>query len=958
MKALMISRRELSTYFSSPAAFIFLGGFLLVSLFVFFWVETFFARNITDVRPLFEWMPVLLIFLCSAITMRMWSEERRSGTLEFLLTSPVASIQFVLGKFAACLALVILALLLTLPLPITVASMGPLDWGPVIGAYLATLCLASAYIAIGLFVSARNDNQIVSLMISVLLCGIFYSLGSNALADLLGDSKISEWLTLLGSGARFEAITRGVLDVRDLYYYFSIVGIFLCLNVYSIEKLRWSQGGQNGGQLRWRLVVLLFIANFAAANVWLSPMTHLRADITQGKIYSLSDASHTFIRQLQEPLLIRGYFSSQTHPLLSPLAPQLRDLMREYEVAGQGNIRVELVDPLEEPELEREAAEKYGIKPIAFQTADKYQAALVNSYFDIVVQYGDEYQVLGFRDLIDVKMLSETEVDVQLRNPEYDITRTLKQVLYAYQSGGNLFLNITKPVTFYGYISNDTLLPEQLQDLRKDVEKTVNDISAQAANKFQVQMLEPEANGGELAQRLQSEYGFRPMAASLLDPNSFWFYLVMTDGEQIIQVPLPEDLSAAGVKRGIEAALKRFSSGFLKTIALYTPPAQPTIPGLGMQGGGLRFTLLEDHLRQNANVKKTDLSSGQVPDDADLLMVVAPESLDDKQRFAIDQFLMQGGTVILATSPYVLTSQGNLGVEAKDSGLEDWLSHHGVDVGYELVLDLQNTPFPIPVQRDVGGFMVQELRMIEYPYFPDIREEGMDQSVGIFAGIPQLTLNWPSPIRLKDSFDQFSVNHLLYSSNNAWLSASTNIQPDFARFGELGFEVGKEQSKQLFGVNIEGSFQSFYQGKPSPLMATEEENETEAEAAVFSLNRVIEKSSQAARLIVFSSNTFLSDDIVNLVSSASGNLYTNALQVMANTVDWALEEKDLLSIRGRDHFSRTLKPLDKEQQQYWEYMNYGLALGGLLVVYLALWINRSRKKAGYRRLLAQGGQLS
>ena len=104
--ALRIARKEFAGFFSSPIAFIFLGAFLAVTLFVFFWVETFFARNIADVRPLFEWMPLLLIFLVAAITMRMWSEERRAGTLEFLLTSSAKSHELVLGKFMACLGLV------------------------------------------------------------------------------------------------------------------------------------------------------------------------------------------------------------------------------------------------------------------------------------------------------------------------------------------------------------------------------------------------------------------------------------------------------------------------------------------------------------------------------------------------------------------------------------------------------------------------------------------------------------------------------------------------------------------------------------------------------------------------------------------------------------------------------------------------------------------------------------
>ena len=124
-----IARKELAAYFSSPAAFIFIGVFLAALLFIFFWVDRFFARNIADMRPLFEWMPVLLIFLVSAMTMRMWSEERRAGTLEFLLTAPVHPIDLVTGKFLACLGLVAITLALTLPLTITVAILGPLDWG-------------------------------------------------------------------------------------------------------------------------------------------------------------------------------------------------------------------------------------------------------------------------------------------------------------------------------------------------------------------------------------------------------------------------------------------------------------------------------------------------------------------------------------------------------------------------------------------------------------------------------------------------------------------------------------------------------------------------------------------------------------------------------------------------------------------------------------------------------------
>ena len=168
---LAIFRKEFNSFFSSPAAWLFIGAYLLATLFIFFWAEAFFARNIADLRPLFRWTPVLLIFLVAAISMRTWSEERRSGTIESLLTSPVGPLQIAFGKFLANWALVSLALLLTIPLALSVSSIGPLDWGPVIGGYVASLFLAAAYVAIGLYMSGRTDNPIVALLLTVACSG-------------------------------------------------------------------------------------------------------------------------------------------------------------------------------------------------------------------------------------------------------------------------------------------------------------------------------------------------------------------------------------------------------------------------------------------------------------------------------------------------------------------------------------------------------------------------------------------------------------------------------------------------------------------------------------------------------------------------------------------------------------------------------------------------------------------
>ncbi len=973
-----IARKELTLFFASPVGYLFILAFLAVTLFVFFWGEAFFARNVADVRPMFEWMPVLLIFLSAALTMRMWSEERRTGTLEFVATLPVTGWEFVTGKFVACLTLLVIALLLTLPLPISVSLIADLDWGPVLAGYLAAVLLGGAYLAIGLFVSARTDSQIVSLIVASFACGIFYLVGNPVLTDLVG-GRLADLLRALGSGSRFESITRGVLDVRDLYYYVSLAAVFLALNVYSLEVQRWAGDGAGPRHRWWRLGTGLLVANLLVGNVWLGQLTALRVDVTEGRIYSISDATRNYLAQLREPLLIRGYFSSKTHPLLAPLVPQMRDLLTEFEVAGQGRVRVEIVDPATDPELEDEANTKYGIRPVPFQVADRYQSSLVNSYFDVLISYGDEYEVLGFRDLIEVKMVSETEMDVQLRNPEYDLTRSIKKALYGFQGGSSIFANLRAPVKFVGYLSADERLPEALVGYRDVLESTLESLGAEAGERFSAELLDPEAGDGALAEEIREKYGFQPMAASLFDVNQFYFYMVLTDGNTVVQVPLPDALSEEATRRSIEEALKRFASGLLKTVALVAPEAPSPMMGMPRPPGANQYQQLRDFLQSDFNVISTDLSDGVVPEEADLLMVVDPENLGEKALFAVDQFLMKRGTVTLATAPFAASlSQQSLVATRRTSGLEPWLDHLGIAVEPSMVMDPQNAAFPAPVTRQVGGFSFQELIMLDYPYFIDVRPPGLNEDIGVTAGLPQLTITWSSPIDVDpEQNGQRTVTPLLQSSAGSWLSGDTDIMPRIDDRGLSGFAPEGPTGPRTLAVLIEGRFDSYFAGRPSPLLVEEESDadasehvdhedtdisaatlDEEAEVATEDrlgiVSSVIERSPESARLFVFASNGFLSDQILQLVGSAEGTIYGNSVQLMANVVDWSLEDRSLLEIRSRGHFNRTLPPLEAGEQAVVETANYALALLGIGLVFL--W-HRRRVRADRRTHAAwlQGG---
>ncbi|MEZ5557381.1 MAG: Gldg family protein [Pseudomonadales bacterium] len=957
-----VARKELNLFFASPVGYLFLAAFLAVTLFVFFWGERFFARNVADVRPMFEWMPVLLIFLSAALTMRMWSEERRTGTLEFVATLPASYWEFVLGKFFACWALLGIALVLTLPLPFTVAAIADLDWGPVLAGYLAAMLLGGAYLAVGLFVSARTDSQIVSLIVASFACGLFYLLGSPLLTDLAG-STVGDLLRSLGSGSRFESITRGVIDIRDLYYYLSLLIVFLALNVYGLEVQRWARDGAPQGHRAWRLGTALLVANLLLANVWLAQLGGLRVDVTEGRMYSISDATRTYLAQLREPLLIRGYFSNKTHPLLAPLVPQMRDLLREIEVAGKGRVRVEIVDPEQNPELEEEANTKYGIRPVPFQVADRYQSSLVNSYFDVLVSYGDQYEVLGFRDLIEVKVAGETDLDVRLRNPEYDITRTIKKVLYGFQGGGSIFDSVQHPVQFTGYLSRDEVLPQPLADYREVLQQVLEEIGAKGGDKFSAEILDPDAGDGALAREIQEKYGFRPMAASLFDLNQFYFYLTLSDGDTMVQVPLPESLSAEATQKAIEEGLKRFATGLMKTVALVTPEAPPAM-GMPQMAQGNRFEQLRDFLQTDFNVVTTDLHDGRVPEAAEVLIVVDPDGFDERQVFAVDQFLMKGGTVVLATAPFAANlTQQSLLASRRTSGLEEWLGHEGIELPAQMVMDPQNAAFPAPVTRQAGGFSFQELVMLDYPYFPDIRPPGLNEDIGITAGLPQVTLTWASPVVVDDERNGGrKVTPLLASSPGSWTSEDTDVMPRINDMGLSGFAPEGEVGAHTLAVLVEGRFDSYFAGQPSPLLegADGSAKDDAADAGkgdgsdkdsneLGVVSSVIDRSPESARLLVIGSNAFLSDQILGLLGSAGGTLYGNSVQLMANVVDWSLEDRTLLDIRSRGNFNRTLPPLDDGTEMSLEYLNYGLALLGVALVFA--W---HRRRVGVDRRRYQG----
>ena len=414
------------------------------------------------------------------------------------------------------------------------------------------------------------------------------------------------------------------------------------------------------------------------------------------------------------------------------------------------------------------------------------------------------------------------------------------------------------------------------------------------------------------------------------------------------------------MKREVENGLKRFASGLLKSVVIAAPQAPPPY----MQQQGMpppnQYSQLRGLLTNDFDVQMNDLSSGKVPSGTDLLIVVEPSSYTQEQVFAMDQYLMQGGTIVLSTGAFkAQLSQNSLSAVAADSGLMPWLNHLGIVIDQTLVMDPQNASFPVPVSRNVGGFTFQDLVMLDYPYFVDVRGSGLNDERAITAGIPQVTLSWASPIDVEAS-DVTDLFTLLESSPGSWLSDDTNVMPRISESGEPAFEPSGPLAAHKLGVLVTGGFQSFFAGQESPLVSRKSDVEDQQSDSGESTNdetteviaSVIEKSPESSRLLIFSSNDFLSDQTLQMVGSSEGTLYLNSPQMIVNFVDWALEDESLTSIRARGNFNRTLDFQDETAQQIFEYLNYFLAILSVLAI---AWIYRMKAN---RERLAQASWLS
>jgi ABC-2 type transport system permease protein len=702
----------------------------------------------------------------------------------------------------------------------------------------------------------------------------------------------------------------------------------------------------NGKKRTTSLILTLVLAalNLICLNFLISGWSTARIDLTDENLFSISPATKLILGGVDENLTIYGYFSKRTHPKLAPLIPELKDLLDEYRAVSGGKLHVEILDPGENEEVEEEAASRFGVRSTPFRLASKYESAIVNAYFALVVKYGDQYVRYGFEDLITVEATPDGDVDVRLRNPEYDLTRAIKKVVFGFRSTNDLFERIDGPIKLTA-IWTPGSLPEIFTDTPEAVRSAVAELNESAGDRLVFEEIDPSGDD-LLAQELYQSFGARPMSLGLFDEREFYLYALLEIGGTLEQIVLTGEVNAADVRESIENSLKRHTPGFLKTVGVVTsdPPEIP--PQLRMQmqmppQPPPEFEEIKQLLRQDYQVEDVNLSADDgVPTQVDVLLVLKPRDLGEIETYNLDQYLMRGGRVIICSSNYTVNFDGGgLSLVPIETGLDEWLGHHGVSIDQTLVLDDVNQALPIPEMRSTPFGTMRSWTLAPYPYLVQVRDKGF-RNPEITASLDAVGIYWGSPLKIDEaSTTDLQVLPILESSDLSW------TDDDLSQVPLIDYLVPAEGTEpHLLAVALNGRFNSFYAERPVPGQdsAPVEGGTEDSEEPTAQPSKVALQQSPETRLIVVGNAEFLSDMVARALSSVDGGFFVENLRFAQNLIDWVGLDNDMLGIRARGLVSRRLERVEKGEEIFIEALNYVVPV--LLLAALGVYLHWKRRQ--------------
>lgn len=414
-KIFLIARREVGTYFNSPVAYVVVILFLLITG-ALFWIPYFQEVSLLSLRAFFSQAPLFLVFFAPAITMGLLAGERRSGTLELLLTMPVGATQVVLGKFLGALFLLVVVFLMTLPYAFTLSLLGDLDWGAVFAGYLGLLLLGGAYAALGVMASAWTQDQVVAILIAFSLSFFLYFVDQLVVGQPSGGHAVL--LEYLSTSYHFQSIARGVVDLRNIVYYLTVIGFSLSVAIFSIGASEWlgrkeaiKDHFQFGAKVLGALMLAILL-NLGASQLL------LRFDLTANRIYTLSEISVEAVRGVPEPVEVLVFLSPNLPPPFHTLHQQIEETLLEYKARSQGRLSFQILNPEESPELDG-LARNYGIEEVAISQTGEREVSLRAVFKGVAFVMGEKSEVIE-----NLQVSGRAALD----DFEYEFTRALLQL--------------------------------------------------------------------------------------------------------------------------------------------------------------------------------------------------------------------------------------------------------------------------------------------------------------------------------------------------------------------------------------------------------------------------------------------------------------------------------------------------------------------------------------------------
>jgi len=816
-----IFNREIKAYFNSAIAYIFIIVFLLISGGMF--MTQFFLVSTADMRAFFLYLPVILCIFLSAITMRLWAEDRRGNTFELLLTFPMNTPELVLGKFLASLFFYIVSLLATLPIPIMIALLGRPDVGGITCQYLGAILMGGFFLSLGLFISGFCKDQIVSFILSMMACFGFFLLGTDFTAG-----SIDGWIpglgyflsSSLGMAQHFGSFGKGIIDSRDILYFVIGTVIFLVLNGFWLEaRLRPK------AKTIFSTACLISIGIFTIMNFILTDVPIGRFDLTEGKVYTISPITSEILQDLKSPVLVKLFISppDKMPSGMKTLERDIRDKLDEFKVAAKG---------------------RFNYKVFHMETSNVTQAKEETMEKSI-----EKKGIVPFQ----VRSIEADEIGVKLVYASLSI---------AYKE---------KPEEIIPHIMPSDILDLEYKIISKIYKLTLSE---------------------------------QPTAA-----------LVAPYEEKAANKEVKEALSKLG-----QVEAEKFREDQYDSV----------------------MKLLEYESYKISRIKLTETEP--IPDGTKTLIILEPRDLNDRQRFEINRFLVNGGSLFMAVQRYAFDYRpvGPEGFKVspvdKNPQVEPLLEKWDLGVDKDFLMDKQMDVVSLEGGKLFGILTISS--PVKLPIQIKVISDQMNKDISITSRLSTILYLWGNALDIKsDKLKEsgLKARTLLSSSPESWevpyhagdLTSADVSMPPF------------EQLKSFpLAALVEGQFPDGFKGREIPAWPPQEGKE-----GTESYEKPKEKtdiSPKPGKMILIGCSTIFQKFL--FAQGGHANFFLNSIDALT------LGEK-LINVRSKQLVDRSIKSLSPATKAWWRiFVTFLMPIAVGVIGGLKLFMRRRSKWAYLRSI--------